>query len=73
MDESLDWIGVAIESPADTLGGHIVHVLGRVPTAGVRLPIDGAEIEVERVTANSIVSLLVRPAVPPAEKSGGEI
>jgi len=69
MDESLDWIGVAIESPADTLGGHVVHVLGRVPTAGVRLTIDGAEIEVERVTANSIVSLLVRPAVPNTEKS----
>jgi CBS domain containing-hemolysin-like protein len=72
IDESERWLGVAIESPADTLGGHIMHVLGRIPAAGERVTLaGGVDIEVERVTANTIVSLLVKPATAPAERGDG--
>lgn len=71
IDEADRWIGVAIESPADTLGGHVVHTLGRIPTAGERVNIGGAEIEVERITANTIVSVVVRPVTTPEEHMHG--
>jgi putative hemolysin len=71
VDESERWIGAAIESPADTLGGHIMHVLGRIPAAGERVSIGQAEIEVERISANIIVSLLVKPVPAPAEHGNG--
>ncbi len=71
IDEVYRWIGVARESPADTLGGHVLHVLGRIPSPGERLTIDEAEIEVERVTANTIVSVVVRPVTAPEEPPHG--
>ena len=70
-DEAERWIGVAIESPADTLGGHVLHLLGRIPAAGERLTIGDAEVEVEKVTANTVVSVVVRPVLPPEEPAHG--
>lgn len=40
IDEAEGWIGVALNSPADTLGGHVMHLLGRVPAAGERLTME---------------------------------
>ena len=71
VDEAEQWIGVAVESPADTLGGHVMHVLGKIPAAGERLNFGEAEVEVERVSANMIVSLLVQPAPAPKESADG--
>jgi CBS domain containing-hemolysin-like protein len=71
IDEAEAWIGVPIESPADTLAGHVMHILGRVPAAGERLSIGEAEIEVERVSTNTIVSVVVRPALAPEEPENG--
>jgi CBS domain containing-hemolysin-like protein len=71
IDEADRWIGVSIQSPADTLGGHVVHVLGRIPAAGERMTIGEAEVEVEKVTANTIVSLVVRPVTVPEEPAHG--
>jgi CBS domain containing-hemolysin-like protein len=71
IDEVDRWIGMAIESPADTLGGHILHRMGRMPVTGERITIDGVELEVERVEANRIVSVLVLPVNPPEERPNG--
>jgi CBS domain containing-hemolysin-like protein len=71
IDETEAWTGVKIESPADTLGGHVMHVLGRVPAGGEHLNINGAEFEVERVSANRVVSVLVSPAPLPGEREHG--
>ncbi|MEW5978035.1 MAG: hemolysin family protein [Acidobacteriota bacterium] len=71
IDEAERWIGVPLKSPADTFGGHVMHLLGRVPAAGERLDIDGADVEVERVSANTIVSLVVRPVLPSEEAEHG--
>lgn len=71
VDEAEPWLGIAIESPADTLGGHVMHVLGRVPAAGEKFRIGPVEIEVDRVDGGTIVSLLVLPAPPLQEPSDG--
>jgi CBS domain containing-hemolysin-like protein len=71
IDEASQWIGVSIESPTDTLGGHVVHVLGRIPAAGERVTIGDAEVEVEKVTANALVSVVVRPAAAHEEPADG--
>jgi putative hemolysin len=71
VDEAETWLGIAIESPADTLGGHVMHVLGRVPVAGEKLRIGVVEIEVDKVDGGTIVSLLVLPAPPLKEPSDG--
>lgn len=71
IDEAEQWIGVALESPAETLGGHVMHLLGKVPAAGERLKFGEADVEVGQVNANTIVSLLVRPA-PTAKESAVE-
>jgi putative hemolysin len=70
IDEAEPWLGMAIESPADTLAGHVMHVLGRMPAAGEKLRIGPVEIEVDRVDGGSIDSLLVVPA-PAQEPSDG--
>jgi CBS domain containing-hemolysin-like protein len=69
IEDVQEWLNVKLESPADTLGGHVMHVLGRVPATGERLTLAGAEVEVERVSANTIVSLVARP-LPPREEEG---
>jgi putative hemolysin len=56
VDEAEPWLGIALESPADTLAGHVMHVLGRVPAAGERR-IGPVEIEVGKVDGGTIVSL----------------
>jgi len=71
IDELEAWTGLQLESPADTLGGHVMHVLGRVPAAGDRLEIDGAGIEIETVSANTISSVLVTPVSAPVEVENG--
>jgi CBS domain containing-hemolysin-like protein len=67
LDEAQLLMHIRLDGPADTLAGQVMHVLGRVPAAGERLNLNGAEVEVERVAAHSIHSLLVRPAPAPEE------
>ncbi|MBI2822684.1 MAG: HlyC/CorC family transporter [Acidobacteria bacterium] len=71
VDEVERWIGVALESQAETLAGHILYVLGRIPKAGERVTIAGAEIEIERVVSNTIGSVLVTPVTVPEEFADG--
>jgi putative hemolysin len=71
IDEAEPWLGIALESPADTLAGHVMHVLGKVPAAGERLHIGPVEIEVGKVDGGTIVSLIVLPAPPAQESTNG--
>ena len=64
IDEAEPWLGVLWEAEADTLGGHVTDVLGRLPEPGEHLTIDGVEVEVERVVRHAVTSVLVRPAFP---------
>jgi putative hemolysin len=60
------WLRATIESDADTLGGHVVNLLGRMPVVGDRCAIDGMQIEVERLRRRVPATLLVTP-VPKGE------
>jgi len=71
IDDVEAWTGLCLDSPADTLGGHVMHVLGRVPASGERLEIDGAVIEIEVVSLNAVSSLLVTPVVALKEPEHG--
>jgi len=61
LDEARHWLGTAWESEADTLGGHLMHVLGRLPAEGEHVTIDGIRVEVERMRGRVAGTLLVTP------------
>ena len=67
IDEAEPWLGVLWEAEADTLGGHVTDVLGRLPEPGEHLTIDGVEVEVERVVRHAVASILVRPVFQEVE------
>jgi putative hemolysin len=60
--EARPWIGSSWEGKAETVGGHVVEVLGRLPERGERVLIDGITVEVEEVKNYIIRSLIVVPA-----------
>jgi putative hemolysin len=61
LDEAEPRIGILWHGDADTVGGHVMNVLGRIPEPGERVTIDGVEVEVERVAGHAVTSLLARP------------
>ena len=68
LDEAEPWLGVLWHGAADTIAGHVVEALSRLPAAGDVVEIEGVTVEVERVENNAIVSLLARPVVPDKEE-----
>ncbi len=54
-------LGVQWESDADTLAGHVMAILGRMPQPGDHVTIDGIRIEVERLHGRVPGTLLVTP------------
>ncbi|HUF76293.1 MAG TPA: hemolysin family protein [Longimicrobiales bacterium] len=69
IDEARRWVGAPWDGFSDTVGGLVMERLGRVPSAGDRVMIEGAEVEVEHMEGRAVVSLLVRPA--PQDSGGG--
>jgi putative hemolysin len=57
--EARPWIGRSWEGEAETVGGHIVETLGRLPEPGERVVIDGIPVEVQEVQNNAIRSLII--------------
>ena len=70
LSEAAVWTGSKWEGSADTVGGHVVDVLGHLPNAGDHLEIGGLEVEVEQVARRAIVSLLVKPPQDAGESHG---
>ena len=56
------------DEESDTVGGLVIHRLGRLPQRGERLEIDGWTFEVLRADSRRLHWLRVRPPAP----SGGE-
>lgn len=54
--------GESWDGSADTVGGHIMDLLGRVPTDGERLEIGSFDVVVERVEHHAVQSVLLRRA-----------
>jgi putative hemolysin len=49
LSDAQGWLGTAWQSNADTIGGYIMQMLGRIPVEGDQLTVDGIRIEVERL------------------------
>lgn len=71
LDQAEPWIGLLWQGEADTVGGHIINVLGRLPETGEQLVIDGVELEVEQRANHVIASILVTPVARVPETGHG--
>ena len=71
LDEAQRWLETRWASDADTLAGHVMQVLGRMPVAGDRIIVDGIRIEVERLRGHVPDMLLVTPRPPTPEEPRG--
>jgi len=67
IDDAEPWLGVLWDAEADTVGGHVTAMLGRLPEPGEQLTIDGVEVEVERIVRHAVSSILVRPVLEAGE------
>ena len=61
LDEAAPWLAVPWEGPATTVAGHVVASIGRLPTPGERLTIDGVEVVIETMSRTAVRSVIVRP------------
>lgn len=71
LDKAEPWVGIPWRGEADTVGGHIMNMLGRLPTVGERVIIDGVVVEIEGLTNHAISSVLVTPLLSPEGHAGG--
>ncbi len=61
LDDAVEWIGTPWQGEADTVGGYISEVLGRLPDTGERLVVGGVDLEIEQVEHQTVVSVLATP------------
>jgi CBS domain containing-hemolysin-like protein len=71
LDEAEAWLGARWHGEADTVAGHVIRSLGRLPRTGERVTINGMEVEIERVMHRTVASILVTP-ITPAERNDRE-
>lgn len=64
LDEAEEWIGAFWQGEADTIGGHIMAVLGHLPVPGERARIDAVDVEIEAVKNRAVWSVLAAPVRP---------
>ena len=67
LDEAEPLIGVRWRGEADTVGGHVVEVLGHLPVAGEVAVVGGVEVEVEAVVGQAVDAIIVTPLGPAGE------
>ena len=73
VDDLNELLGVALpEEGWDTVGGLVFGTLGRVPTEGERIDLDGTGIDVEQLQGRRVAKVVVTPAgdhlaQPPAD------
>lgn len=63
LDEVEEWLGVEWEGTAATVGGHVTDLLGHLPSPGERMEIHSHVVEIERVSAKLVVSVMVTPSL----------
>lgn len=63
LDQAGVHLGESWDGQADTVGGHIMDVLGHIPEQGEQLIIGSFEVMVERVDHHAVQSILLRRAV----------
>jgi CBS domain containing-hemolysin-like protein len=71
LDELEPLLEKELSGDATTIGGLVLHTLGRLPAVGERITVDGFEIEVESIRRHAVSSVLVRrkpESLPPSEE-----
>jgi CBS domain containing-hemolysin-like protein len=59
LDQAASLIGEPWSGRADTVGGHLLERLQRVPEPGEEVVVDGVHVEVEAVDAGTVTSVIV--------------
>lgn len=63
LDEAALLLGVPLHGESYTLGGLLSEQLGRIPVAGDRVTMSGAQFEVEEVESHFVQTILAQPPV----------
>jgi CBS domain containing-hemolysin-like protein len=71
LTDAQGWLGTAWQSDADTIGGCIMQMLGRMPVEGDQVIIDGIRIEVERLRGRVPGTVLITPSASQPEHPRG--
>ncbi|WP_421740343.1 hemolysin family protein [Cellulomonas sp.] len=68
-DELVEVTGLHVpaDGPYETLGGLLMFVLGRIPTDGDEIVVDGVQIQVEAMAGRRVERVRVRPAASDEE------
>jgi CBS domain containing-hemolysin-like protein len=69
LDEAEPWIGVRWDGEAATVAGHIVGILGRLPSPHETLTIEGADVTILEMSPQAIRWIAVRPAENETEEA----
>lgn len=73
LDEIEQWLGKPWDGPAATVGGHIVHRLGRLPQEGEEFLLDGARVTIVEMGPTTVRAIRLTPPPPPDdEPASGE-
>ncbi len=70
VDDLNERFGTAIELEADTVGGVVTEVAGRIPDVGDAIEIEGLRLIVEELEGTRLRQLVVEPAASSEEKEG---
>ncbi|CAH9019663.1 hemolysin family protein [Candidatus Nitrosacidococcus sp. I8] len=61
IEEMMLWVGISwSSSQANTVAGHIISILERIPNPSERIIIEGVEVEIEELDGPIIQSILVK-------------
>jgi CBS domain containing-hemolysin-like protein len=72
LDELELMLGTRLAGSAATVGGLVLHTLGRLPAIGDRIAVDGVQIEVEAMSKRAVASVLVTPPQPSEQPDSEE-
>ncbi len=69
LDELEPLLGRQLTGDVATIGGLVLHTLGRLPVVGDSITVDDVRIEVETLTKNAVATVLLEPPEPSQEPS----
>lgn len=61
VEEAQAWLGVRWDGTAATIAGHIIEQLGRLPSKGESLELDGVRLQIDEMGPTTVRWVVVRP------------
>jgi CBS domain containing-hemolysin-like protein len=71
LSNAQGWLATDWQSDADTIGGYMMQMLGRMPVEGDQVTVDGIRIEVERLRGRVPGTVLITPCSSQLEHPRG--